>query len=197
MVIDIGSLPEAWCALTKIAADTEKAAYNRAKAEFDTLEIGAWESVAEHFARVQVLLMKLASHKVRAPARAIKRAVLGSLTSRFPDETRLYAMKGEFDLKDLENGLARAESFQSDQERRNTPAHALAVAHTGSSRTGAGGGTRGQGRQGRRSGKRHDDGRVRNQQQGHPQKIHLGQQHQLFPWQRQQPQQSPPWQQQQ
>ena len=79
---------------------------------------------------MHVVLIKLARHKVTTLAREIKRTVLGSLTFRFPDEARLYAMKGEFDLKDPENGLARAESFQSDQERRNAPAHALAVAHT-------------------------------------------------------------------
>ena len=124
MVIDIGSLSEAWRALTKIAADTEEAVYCRAKREFESLEIGVSESVAEYFACVHAILMKLARHQVTTPARDIKRTVLGSLTPRFPDEVRLYAMKGEtLDLKDLENGLARAESFQSDQERRNASAY--------------------------------------------------------------------------
>ena len=88
--------------------------------------------------------MKLERHKVTTPAREIKRTVLASLTFRFPDEARLFAMKGDtLDLKDLENGLARSESFQSYQKRRNASAHALAVAHAGSGRTGAGGGARG------------------------------------------------------
>ncbi|CAN0415655.1 unnamed protein product, partial [Ascophyllum nodosum] len=146
MMIDIGSLSEAWRALTKIAADTEEATYDRAKREFDTLEIRVRESVADYFARVHVILMKLARHKVTTLVREIKRTVLGSLTSRFPDEARLYAMEGGFDLKDLENGLAWAESFQSNQERRNAPVHVLAVTHAGSGQTGAGGGTRGQDR---------------------------------------------------
>ena len=90
--------------------------------------------------------MNLERHKITAHAREIKCTVLGSLTSRFPNETRLYAMRGEFDLKDLENGLARAENFQSEQERKNGSAHALAVAHAGSGQTGAGGGARGRGR---------------------------------------------------
>ena len=105
MVIDIGSLSEAWRALTKIAAETEETPYDRAKREFESLEIGIRESVAEHFARVQVILMKLARHQVTTPAHEIKLTVLGSLTSRFPDEVRLYAMKCEFDLKDLEMDL--------------------------------------------------------------------------------------------
>ena len=179
MVIDIGPLSEAWRALMKIAADIEKAAYDRAKREFESLEIGVSESVAEYFVRVHVILMKPARHKVTTPARKSKRIVLGSLT----DGARLYAMEGEFDVKDLENGLARAESFQLDQERRNAPAHALAVAHAGSGQTGAAGGTRGQGRQSRRTGKHHGDGRGRNQQQGHPQQMYPGQQHQPPPWQ--------------
>ena len=141
----MGSHSEAWRALTKIAAETEEVAYDRAKREFETLEIGVRESVTAYFARVHVILMKLEKHKVTTPAHEIKRTVLASLSSRFPDEARLFAVKGDIlDLKDLENGLARAESFQSDQERRNASAHALAVAHAGSGQTGAGGGTRGE-----------------------------------------------------
>ena len=154
MVIDIGPLPEVWRALTKIAAETEVVAYGRTKREFETLEIGVREFGAEYFARVHIILMKLGRHKITTPAREIKGTVLGSSTSSFPNETRLYARRGEFDLKGLENGLARADDFQSEQERRNTLAHALAVAHAGSGRTGAGGGACGRGRQGRRSGKR-------------------------------------------
>ena len=163
-------------------------ACDETKREFETLEIGVSESVAEYFARVHVILVKLERHKITTPAREMKRTVLVSLTSRFPNETRLYAMRGEFDLKDLENGLARAEKFQSDQERRRASAHTLAVAHAGRGRTGAGGGARGRGRQGRRSGKRHDDGGGRNQQhqeQGYPQQMLPGQQHQPPPWQQQ------------
>ena len=159
---------------------------------FPYLEIGVSKSDAEYFARVHVILMKLARHQVTTPAREINRTVLGSLTSRFLDEVRLYAMKAEtLDLKDLENGLARAESFQSDQKRWNPSAHALAVARAGSGRTGAGGGARGRGRQGRRSGKRHDDGRGRNQQQGHSQQMHPGQRDQPPPWQKHRPQRYP------
>ena len=66
-------------------------------------------------------------------------------------------MKSDFDLKGLEVGLARMESFQSDQERRNASTHALAVAHAGGDRTGARGGVRGRGRHDKSSAKRHDD----------------------------------------
>ena len=169
MVIDIGSLSEAGRQLTKIAAETLEAAYDRAKREFESLEVAVNEPVANNFARVYVILMKLERHQITTSAREIKRRVLGGLTPRFPNEVHLYAMKGELDLKELENGIARAESFQSDQERRSAPAHALAVALTGGGRTGAGGGARGRDRHGRHSTKPHDDDRDRNQQQGHPQ----------------------------
>ena len=146
MVLDMGSPSAVWRALTKIADESEEVAYDRVKREFETLKIEARESLVEYFARVHVSLMKRASHKTTTPAREIKRTVLASLTSRFPDDARLLAMKGDtLDLKDLKNGLARAEKFQSDQERRSASAHALAVAHTGSGRTGAGGGARGRG----------------------------------------------------
>ena len=67
-------------------------------------------------------------------------------------------MRGDFELTDLEAGLVRAEKFQLDQERRNASAHAMAVAHAGSDQTRAGGGVRGRDGQGRRSGKRYDNG---------------------------------------
>ena len=165
MVMYTGSLSEAWRALTKIAAETPEAAYGRVKREFESLEIGVSEYVAEYFARVHVILMKLARHQVTTSARKIKRRVLGGLTPRFPDDVRLYAMKGDFDVKELEEGIARAESFQSDQKGRSAPAHALAVAHAGGGRTGVGDRARGRGRYGRHPTKRHDDGRGSNQQQ--------------------------------
>ena len=144
MALDIGFPSAVRRALTKNADESEEVAYDRVKREFETLKIEARESAVEYFARVHVSLMKRAKHKTTIPAREIKRIVLASLTSRFPDEARLFEMKGDtLDLKDLENGLARAEKFQSDQERRSASAHALAVANTGSGRTGAGGGARG------------------------------------------------------
>ena len=82
MVTYIGSLSEAWRALTKIAAETREAAYDRVKREFELLEIGASEPIAEYFARVHVILMKLARNHVTTPAREIKRRVLGGLTVR-------------------------------------------------------------------------------------------------------------------
>ena len=80
--------------------------------------------------------MKLERHNIIAPARQIKRIVLNSLTSRFSDETCLYAVRGDFKLKDLENGLVRAEKFQSAQKRRRPSSHALAVAHAGGGQPG-------------------------------------------------------------
>ena len=58
MALEIGSPLEAWRALSKIADETEDDAYDRAKREFETLEIGASESVSEYFARVNIVLMK-------------------------------------------------------------------------------------------------------------------------------------------
>ena len=151
MVLEIGSPLQAWRALSKITDETEDDAYNRAKREFETLEMGANEYVSECFARVNIVLMKLERHTSTTPAREIKRLVLNSLTPRFANETCKYAMKGELDLKDLEHGLARVEKFRSDQKRR-APSHTLVVAHAGGGQTGTGGGARGQGRQGRHSG---------------------------------------------
>ena len=77
--------------------------YDRAKREFKNLE----ESITEYFARLLIILMKREGHKTVTPALEIKRTVLGSLTSRFPNENRLYAMRGDSDSTDLEAGLIR------------------------------------------------------------------------------------------
>ena len=61
--------------------------------------------------------MKLERHNIITPAREIKRIVLSSLTSRFPNDNCLYAMRGDFELKDLKNGLARVEKFQSEKKK--------------------------------------------------------------------------------
>ena len=200
MVIRIGSISEAWRALTKIANASEEVEYDRAKREFETLEMDASESVAEFFTRVHVIVMELERHQIPIPDREIQRIVLGSLSPRFPHETSMHAYKGECDLKDLETGLARVEKFRSDQIKKDASPHALAAAYTGSGGAGTGGGTRGRGkRSGRRSGKRQDDGRDEQQQQ--QQQSAPWQQQQSAPWQQQQSapwqqQQSPPWQQQ-
>ena len=195
MVMKIGSPSEAWRALSKIAAETEDDAYDRAKREFETLEMGANETVSEYFARVNIVLMKLERHGITTPARETKRAVLNSLTPRFPNETSMLAMRGDFDISEVKHGLARVEKLRSDSNK-SAPSNALAVAHAGGGQTGTGGGAHGRSRQGRRSGGRPDDGRGRHQQ-GHPRQMHHGQQHQppaamsqqSYAWQQQQQQQ--------
>ena len=99
MVIRIGSISEAWRALTKIANASEEVEYDRAKREFETLEMDASESVAEFFTRVHVILMELERHQIPIPDREIQRIVLGSLSPRFPHETSMHAYKGECGLK--------------------------------------------------------------------------------------------------
>ena len=203
MVMEIGSPSVAWRALEKMADETEDDAHDRAKREFETLQMGNSESVSEYFARVNIILMKLERYNITTPAREIKRVVMNSLTPRFSNETSVLAMRGDFDLAELELGLIRVEKHRSESSR-SAPFHALAVAHAGNGQTGTtgtGGGTRGRGRKGRRSGGRHDDGGGRHQQ-GHPQQMHQQQQQeqqppaamsqQSYAWQQQQQQQYQP-----
>ena len=49
----------------------------------------------------------------------------------------MYTIKGDFDLKDLKDGLAWVESFQLYQWKRNASAHVIDVAHAGGGRAGA------------------------------------------------------------
>ena len=115
MILEIGSPSEAWRANKKTVDETEDDAYERAIREIETLEIRANESVSEYFARANIVLINLERHNIVTLAREIKRIVLKSFTPRFPNETCIYAMKGDFDLKELEQGLARLEKFRSDQ----------------------------------------------------------------------------------
>ena len=80
---------------------------------------------------------------------------------------------------DLKAGLARVESFQLDQERRNASVHALAVTHADNGGNRARGGASDRGRDDKYFRKRHDGGRGRNhqqQQQQHLRQMHPGQQ---------------------
>ena len=61
---------------------------------------------------MNIVLMKLERHDITTPVREIKRIVLKRLTPRFPSETSIIAMKGDFDLSELEHGLARVEKFR-------------------------------------------------------------------------------------
>ena len=72
MVLDVGSPSEAWRSLAKITDDSEEVAYGRTKRELEPLEIGVSESVAEYFARVHIILMKLERYKITTPARDIR-----------------------------------------------------------------------------------------------------------------------------
>ena len=201
LVVEIGSSSVAWRALKKMVGETEDDAHDRAKREFETLQMDNSESVSEYFARVNIILMKLERYNITTSAREIKRVVMNSLTPRFPNETSILAMRGDFDLAELELGLIRVEKLRSESSR-SAPSNALAVAHAGRGPTGTGGGTRGKGRKGRRSGGHHGDGRDRHQQ-GHPQMHHQQQQQQqqrppaamsqqTYAWQQQQQQQQPP-----
>ena len=201
LVVEIGSPSVAWRALKKMVGETEDDAHDRAKREFETLRMDDSESVSEYFARVNIILMKLERYNITTSAREIKRVVMNSLTPRFPNETSILAMRGDFDLAELELGLIRVEKLRSESSR-SAPSNALAVAHAGHGPTGTGGGTRGRGKKGRRSGGHHDDGRDRHQQ-GHPQMHHQQQQQQqrrppaamsqqTYAWQQQQQQQQPP-----
>ena len=130
IVMEIGSPSEAWRALSKIAAETEGDAYDRTKRTFETLEMTANETVSEYFARVNIVLMKLEKHDITMSARKIRRVILNSLTPRFPNETSMLAMEGDFNLSELEHGLARVEKLRSDSSR-SAPSHVLAVSPCG------------------------------------------------------------------
>ena len=92
----IGNGNKSWVSLrsmagaTKIAAETQEAAYDKAKGEFDSHEIGVGEPVTEYFARVHVVLTKPTRHQVTTPARETKCRVLSDLAPRYPDEVCFY-----------------------------------------------------------------------------------------------------------
>ena len=112
IVMEIGSPSKAWRALKKMAIETEDEAHDRAKREFETLQIGDSETVSEYFSRVNIMLMKIERYNITTSAREIKRIVMNNLTPRFPNETSMLAMKGDFDLAELEHGLVCVEKLR-------------------------------------------------------------------------------------
>ena len=85
MVMEIGSPSVTWRALKKMVVETEEDAHDRAKREFEALQMGDNETVSEYFARVNIILMKLERYNITTSAREIKRVVMNSLTPRFPN----------------------------------------------------------------------------------------------------------------
>ena len=108
LVMEIECPSVTWRALKKMVGETEDDAHDRAKREFETLQMDDSESVSEYFARVNIILMKLERYDITTSAREIKRVVMNSLTPRFPNETSILAMRGDFNLAELELGLNRA-----------------------------------------------------------------------------------------
>ncbi|CAM9618834.1 unnamed protein product, partial [Ascophyllum nodosum] len=72
MVMEIGLPSVAWRALKKMADETEDDAHDRAKREFETLQMEDSETVSEYFARVNIILMKLERYSITTSAREIK-----------------------------------------------------------------------------------------------------------------------------
>ena len=79
--------------------------------ENSRLQKGDSETVSEYFARVNITLMKLQRYNITTSAREIRRVVMKSLTPRFPNETSMLAMRGDFDLAELQLGLIRVEKL--------------------------------------------------------------------------------------
>ena len=67
--MEICSPSVAWRAFKKMADETEDDAHDRAKREFETLQMGNSENVSEYFARVYIILMKLERYNITTSAR--------------------------------------------------------------------------------------------------------------------------------
>ena len=117
--------------------------------------------------------MKLERHNITTPAREIKRIVLNSLTPRFPNETCMYAMNCDFELKEWAG--SRGEVLVGTEKERPVPSVSRRPCGRRPNRDWRWSPWTRSARQALR--RRHDDGRGRNQQ-GHPRQMNHGQQHQ-------------------
>ena len=190
-----------------MAAETEDEAHDRAKREFETLQMEDDETVSEYFARVNIILMKLERYSLTASAREIKRVVMNSLTPRFPNETSVLATRGDCDLAELELGLIRVERhrIRIKQER---PVPRVGCCLRGKRPSGDhwdrrwNPWQRQKGQAVRRAPRRWSGSSSARTSTGHPQMHHQQQQHQHQPpaamsqqsyaWQQQQQQHQPP-----
>lgn len=143
LVVTAGSPSEAWKILESLAElETSEAAGERAKRDFEKLEMEEGESIQSYFIKARMGIAALRQHNVFMTERDIFRRVLRGLSSRFSDEQN-YSRQVDFNLRDLEAELVNVEDAKRGKER------------TSSGRDGRDGGDGGSssGRRGKRNGK--------------------------------------------
>lgn len=140
LVVTAGSPSEAWKVLEGLAGlETNEAAGERIKRDFEKLEMEEGESVRSYFIKARMGIAALRQHNVFMTERDIYRRVLGGLSSRFSDKQK-YSRQICFDLRDLEAELVSVEDEQRGKERTDG----------GRERRDGGGGGRSNGRRGKR-----------------------------------------------
>ena len=98
VVMKTGSPSEAWRTLVKMAAETYKAAGNRAKKELEGFQISSNEKAGEYFARASMILSKLQKYDVTISQRKIRQHVLSGLSPRFPADVYSFVRRESFAL---------------------------------------------------------------------------------------------------
>lgn len=91
LVVNAGSPSEAWKALEGLAGlETNEAAAERTKRDFEKLEMKEVESVRSYFIKVHMRIAALRQHNVFMTEGDIYRRVLGGLSSRFSNKQNYF-----------------------------------------------------------------------------------------------------------
>ena len=153
---------EAWEILNSMVEDdSSKRARKQAKKNFEGLSMDDAESMKEHITHAKSLALNVHYHDIEVNEQEISRRVLDGLPPSYAPKKRNFALKTDFSLAKLEDGLVRVEELNRSSDGTDG-SHALAAGFKARSggRSGGRGGHNGGGR-----GKRDGKGRPPNQRQ--------------------------------
>ena len=162
--------------------DSGERAKEQAKKNFEGLSMDDAETMEEYIARAKSLALNVQYHDIEASEQETSRRVLNGLPPSCAPEKRVFALKTDFTLVELEGGLVRVEELNRSSDGTDG-SHALAAGFKARSggRSGGRGGHNGSGR-----GKRDGKGRPPNQRQPQHQPRHQREQQPTYQPQQQQ-----------
>ena len=142
-----------------VEGDSSERANEQAKKNFEGLSMDDAETMKEYIARAKSLALNVQYHDIEVSEQEISRRVLNGLPPSYAPEKRMFALKTDFTLAELEGGLVRVEELNRSSDGTDG-SHALAAGFK--ARSGGRSGGRGGHNGGERS-KRDGKGRPPNQ----------------------------------
>ena len=165
IVIGAKAPSSAWKILKSMIEDNSSdRAREQAKKNFEGLSLDGAQSTKEYVARAKSLTLNVQYHDIEVTEQEIGHRVLNGLPLSYAPEKRNFALRTDFSLAELEDGLVRVEELNKSSDGTDG-SHALAAGFKARSggQSGQSGGH--ESRNGGRRGKRDGKGRPPNQRQ--------------------------------